>query len=90
MPRTSSSLHDEEIFAINLDFGAGVLAEQDAVAFFHSEREHLAFIVGLALADGDDFAFLRFVFGGVGDDDAAAGGCQLLLRDGPGCGHAVG
>jgi len=28
-------LHDDELFAINLDFGAGIFAEQDAVAFFY-------------------------------------------------------
>ena len=36
MPRTSSS---EEVFSINLDLGAGVLGEQNAVTFFHCERE---------------------------------------------------
>ena len=70
--------HDDEIFAIDLDLGASVLAEQDAVAFFHSQREHFAFVVRLALADGDDFAFLGFVLGRVGDDDATAGGISFL------------
>src|SRR5215469_3515123 len=51
-------LYDDELFAINLDLGAGVLAEQDAVAFFHRQREGLAFVVGPALADGNDFALL--------------------------------
>jgi len=32
-------LHDDELFAINLDLGAGVLAEQDAVALFDGQRE---------------------------------------------------
>src|SRR5271157_4732695 len=40
--------HDQEVFAVNLDLGAGVLAKQDAVAFLHIEREGLAFVVGLA------------------------------------------
>ncbi len=31
--------HDDEVFAIDLDFGAGILAEQDAVAFFYVERD---------------------------------------------------
>jgi hypothetical protein len=42
-------LHDDELFAINLDFRAGVFAEQDAVAFFDGQREGLAFVVGAAL-----------------------------------------
>ena len=45
--------HDDEVFAINLDFGAGILAEQDAVAFLDCEREGLAFVVGAAFAGGD-------------------------------------
>src|ERR1700674_86893 len=46
--------HYQEIFAIELDFGSGILAEQDPVAIFHCQREHLAFIVRAALADGDN------------------------------------
>ena len=42
--------HDEEVFAIELDLGAGVLAEEDGVASLDVEREDLAFVVGLALA----------------------------------------
>src|SRR5215469_309137 len=66
--------HDDELFAVDLDLGAGVLAEQDAVAFFNGKWEGLAFVVGTAFAGGDDFALLRLVFGRVGNDDAAAGG----------------
>src|SRR5580692_11243203 len=66
--------HDDEVFAINLDLGAGILAEQDAVALFDCQREGFAFIVGASLAGGNDFAFLRLVLGTVGDDDAASGG----------------
>ncbi len=71
-------LHDDEFFAVNLDLGAGVFAEQDAVAVLYIQREYLAVFVDLALADGDDFAFLRFVFCAVGDDDATAGGGRFL------------
>ena len=55
--------HDDEIFTIQLDFGAGVFAEQNVVAFFNREREYLAFVVALAASDGDDFALLWFIFG---------------------------
>src|SRR5207237_5830459 len=55
--------HNEEILSIKFDLGAGVLAEQNAVAFLHREREQLTFIVGLALPDRDDSALLWFIFG---------------------------
>ena len=66
--------HNQEFLAIDLDLGAGILAEQDAVAGLDVERENLAFVVGLALADGDDFALLGLFLGGVRDDDAAPDG----------------
>src|SRR5215469_1879401 len=70
--------HDDEVFAIDLDLSAGVLAEQDAIAFLDCEREHLAFFVALALAHGDNLALLRLIFCRVGDDDAAASGFRFL------------
>ena len=45
---------------------------------FYVEREDLAFVVGLAFADGDDFTFLGLFLGGVGDDDAATDGFTLF------------
>src|SRR5271156_3393672 len=44
--------HDQQLFAVDLDLGARVLAEQDAVASLDVEREHLALVVRLALANG--------------------------------------
>src|SRR5580704_12037911 len=70
--------HDEEVFAVELDLCARVLAEEDVIAGLDVEGEGLAFVVGLALADGDDLAFLRLLLGGVGDDDAAADGLALF------------
>src|ERR1700735_1387683 len=70
--------HDEEVFAVELDLGAGVLAEQDRVASLDVEGENLAFVVGLALADGDDFARLGLFLGRIGDDDAAANAFALF------------
>src|ERR1700678_705945 len=66
--------HDDEILAIKLDFRAGILAEQDAVAFLHVERAYLAFFVDLALAGRNHFAFLRLLFRRVRDNDSTAGG----------------
>src|SRR3984885_10123274 len=63
--------HDQQFFAVDLDLGARVLAEQNAVAGLDIEREYLALVVRLALADGEDFALLWLLFGGVRDDDAA-------------------
>src|SRR6478672_8076779 len=66
-------LHDEEVLTVDLDLGAGPLAEEDAVALLDVERDQLAVFVAGAGADGDDLAFLRLLLGGVGDDDAAFG-----------------
>src|SRR6266487_3423987 len=66
-------LHDEELVAIELDFGARPFAEQHAVAGFDAHRDQLAVLVAAAGADGDNLALLRFLFGGVGNDDAALG-----------------
>src|SRR5215831_11572752 len=71
-------LHDDEFFAVNLDLGPGVLAEQDAVAIFHCQREGLSVFVDAASADRHNFALLRLVFRRVGDDDAAARGGSFL------------
>src|SRR5215467_12710598 len=70
--------HNDEVFAIQLDLGTGVLAEQDAVAFLHIERTNLAFLVDLSLAGGDHFSLLRLVFGGIRNDDSTASGFRLF------------
>src|SRR5499426_447158 len=66
-------LHDQEFLAIELDLGAGPLAEQDPVAGFHLQRNQLAGLVAGARPDGDDLAFLRLLLGGIRNDDAALG-----------------
>src|SRR6202035_277176 len=71
-------LHDDQLLAVELDLGAGPLAEQHAVARLDVERVELAIVAAGARADGDDLALLRLLLGGVGDDDAAGG--LLLLR----------
>src|SRR3974377_1103376 len=70
--------HDDEVFAVDLDFRPGILAEQDAVARLHIQGESFALVVGLATADGDYFAFLRLVLSAVGDDDPTPGGFGLF------------
>src|SRR5208337_210519 len=64
-------LHDEEVFAFDLDFGSRPFAEQNAVAGLDIDRDQLAAFVAAAGTDGDDLAFLRLLLGGVGDDDPA-------------------
>src|SRR5262245_8796260 len=66
-------LHDQELLAIELDFGAGPLAEQHAVAALQVDRDQLARLVAATGADGDHLALLGLFLGGVGDDDAAFG-----------------
>src|SRR5205814_7864105 len=62
---------NQVLFTVDFHFGARVLAEQNRVAGFHVELANLAVLENLAVADGDDFAFDRLLFGGVGDDDPA-------------------
>ena len=66
-------LHDDQVFTVDLHFGARPLAEQDAVAGLQFDRYELAAFVAASRPHGDDFAFLRFFLGGVGNDDPALG-----------------
>src|SRR5262249_4531134 len=79
-------LHDEKLFPVDLHFSAGPFAEQHAVAGLHDERLDLSLFVRRAWANGYDFALLRLLLGGIGDDDAALG--SLVLLD-PAYGDAV-
>jgi hypothetical protein len=75
---------DDVLFAIHLDFGAGVLAEKDAIAGFDVHGNAFAFLIEFAGAYGDYFSLLGFLFGAVGDDDAALfrfGGIEALDDD---------
>src|SRR5262245_29414636 len=69
-------LHDQELFAVELDLGARPFAEQHAVARLDVDRNQLSGLVAAARPNGDDLTFLRLLLGGVRDDDAAFG---LLL-----------
>ena len=57
--------HDQELFSIDADLTARVLAEQDAVALFHVQWNHFAVFQALALSDGYNFSFLRLLLGGI-------------------------
>src|SRR5271166_4022573 len=63
-------LHDQEFLAVDLDFGAAPLAEQDLVAGLDVHRGELAALVAAAGTDGNDLTLLRLLLGGVRNDDA--------------------
>src|SRR4051794_9242132 len=72
-------LHDQQLVAVELDLGAGPLAEQHAVAGLDAHRRQLALVAARTRPDGQDLALHRLFFRGIGDDDAALG--LLLLVD---------
>src|SRR6266478_33711 len=66
-------LHDQELFAVDLDLGARPFAEQHSVADLDVDRNELAGLVAAAGANRDHFALGGLFLGGVGNDDAAGG-----------------
>src|SRR4029079_3860519 len=66
-------LHDQQLLAVELDLGAGPLAEQHAVANLEVDRDQLAGRVAATRADGGDFALRGLFLGTVRNDDAASG-----------------
>src|SRR4051794_28114408 len=67
---------DQALLAIELDLGAAVLPEEDAVADLHVELLDRAVLEDLAVANSDDLTLDRLLFGRIGDDDPTLG---LLL-----------
>src|SRR6185312_15118760 len=72
-------LHDQILDTVELDLGAGPLAEQDAVTGLDVERNESALVVTGARTNGDDLAFHRLFLSRVRDDDAALG--LVFFRD---------
>ena len=70
--------HDDVLGAVHLGLAAGVLPEKDAVADLDVEGHEFATVEPLAMTNGDHFAFLRLLFGGIGDDDAVPRGFLFL------------
>src|SRR5437763_1244527 len=64
-------LHDNEVLAVDLDFGARPFSKEHSVANLHVEWIELAVIPPGAGPGGDHFALHRLFLGGIGDDDAA-------------------
>src|SRR3954465_12266079 len=66
-------LHDQQLVAVELDLGAGPLAEQHPVAGLDAHRRQLALLAAGTRADRQDLALHRLLLGGVRDDQAALG-----------------
>src|SRR5581483_10353064 len=70
--------HDDQLLAVDPDFRAAVLAEEDLVADLDVERTDLAVFENLAFADRYDLS-LHGLFGrGIGNHDAARRGSLLF------------
>src|SRR5207249_3943971 len=69
-------LHDQKLFAVDLDLGARPFAEQYPVADFQIDWDELAGLVASAGPDSDDFPLGWLFLGGIRDDDATG---ALLL-----------
>src|SRR5437867_10496323 len=67
---------DHVLDIVDLDLGADVLADEDAVARLDVKRNPLPLVVETARSDRHDLPLERLLFGRVGDDDAAL---HLLL-----------
>src|SRR5215217_3673990 len=72
-------LHDQQVVAVELDLGAGPLAEQHPVADLDAHRRQLALLAAGTGSDGQDLALHRLLLGGVRDDQPAFG--LLLFLD---------
>src|SRR3979409_589279 len=72
-------LHDQQFLTVELDLGAGPLAEQHAVADLEVDRDQLAGFVTAARTDRRDFALGGLFLGTVRNDDAAS--CLLFGVD---------
>src|SRR6476646_11230611 len=64
---------DEQLVAVDLELGPGVLGVQDLVPGLHIHGLALAVVEDLPGAGSDDRAFLGLLLGGVRQDDAALG-----------------
>jgi hypothetical protein len=64
---------DEVVLAVELDLGAGVLAEQHGVTGLDVQGAELAVLEELAVAHGHHVALERLLLGGLRDEQAALG-----------------
>src|SRR5690242_1960467 len=66
-------LHDQEFYAVDLDFRARPLAEQNNVSCFDVDRNQFSTLIAATGADGNDLALHRLFLSSVWDDDASLG-----------------
>ena len=72
---------DQEILAVDRDFGPAVLAVQNGVADLDVERAVGALVIAPAAgADCEDAALLGLFLGGIWDDEARSGGLFSFVR----------
>src|SRR6266851_1525168 len=64
--------HDQQLFTVDLDFRTGVLAEQNTVAGLNIQGLTRSVFFVLARSGRNHFAFLRFLFGAVRNNNSAA------------------
>ncbi len=74
--------HDEELFAVKLDFGTRVLSKEHPVAGLHVRLDASTVLKQFALANGDDFALLGLFFRRIGNVKAG-GGLRIGLGNPP-------
>src|ERR1039457_46995 len=65
--------HHQKVITINLNFGAGILAEQHHIANLDIQRQDFTFFSLLAIAAGYDLSALRFLFCGFRDEKSPLG-----------------
>src|SRR5262249_28333106 len=66
-------LHDQKVFAFDLDLSSRPLSVEDRVADLDAHRRQLAVLIASARPGRDDLALLGLFLGGVGNDDPALG-----------------
>src|SRR3954468_9307334 len=66
-------LHDQQLVAVELDLGAGPLAEKHPVTDLDAHRRQVALVAAGTLANRQDLALHRLLLGGVGNDQPALG-----------------
>src|SRR5271156_1365359 len=64
---------NQVLIAFDLDFTAGIFAEQDTVPSLHIGRQQLAIFRRFALAHRNYDSLLGLFLGGIGDDNPALG-----------------
>ena len=63
--------HDQITLSVNFDFCSAVFGDEDLVPLFHGELDDFSVFIAFARSESDDFPFLGFFLGGIGNDDTA-------------------